>query len=152
MFYYNLNNYYRKVYINKNFSKDIIAQVLREVKEKMLKNFKTTKVKLGDFQKLVRGKKEIPIWGMPDVITAMNASNYKDGKMRVTHGESYIQFAKFTEKGTEIESVISYGSSDHENSEHYTDQMEMYSKFETKKMTFDKNEVYKNAKKIYHPN
>jgi hypothetical protein len=28
----------------------------------------------------------------------------------------------------------------------------MYSKFETKKMTFDKNDIYKNAKKIYHPN
>jgi hypothetical protein len=27
----------------------------------------------------------------------------------------------------------------------------MYSKFQTKKMSFDKNEVYKNAKKIYHP-
>ena len=67
----------------------------------MLKNFKTTKVKLGDYQKLVRGDKEIPIWGMQDVITAMNASNYKDGKIRVTHGESYIQFAKFTENKTE---------------------------------------------------
>ena len=88
MFYYNLDKYYRKGYINRNFGKDIIAQSLREVKEKMLKNFKTTKVKLGDYQKLVRGDKEIPIWGMQDVITAMNASNYKDGKIRVTHGES----------------------------------------------------------------
>ena len=111
MFYYNLDKYYRKGYINRNFGKDIIAQSLRDVKEKMLKNFKTTKVKLGDYQKLVRGDKEIPIWGMQDVITAMNASNYKDGKIRVTHGESYIQFAKFTENKTEIESIISYGAS-----------------------------------------
>ena len=88
---------------------------------------------------------------MPDVITAMNASNYKDGNKSNSWRILY-SICKFTEKGTEIESVISYGSSDHENSEHYTDQMEMYSKFETKKMTFDKNEVYKNAKKIYHPN
>ena len=57
MFYYNLDKYYRKGYINRNFGKDIIAQSLREVKEKMLKNFKTTKVKLGDYQKLVRGDK-----------------------------------------------------------------------------------------------
>ena len=41
----------------------------------MIKYFKTTEVKLGDYQKLVRGNKEIPIWGMPDVITAMNSSN-----------------------------------------------------------------------------
>ena len=151
MFYYNLDKYYRKGYINRNFGKDIIAQSLRDVKEKMLKNFKTTKVKLGDYQKLVRGDKEIPIWGMQDVITAMNASNYKDGKIRVTHGESYIQFAKFTESKTEIESIISYGASDHKDSEHYSDQMDIYKNFGTKKMSFDKEFNYKNAKKIYNP-
>ena len=151
MFYYNLDKYYRKGYINRNFGKDIIAQVLRDVKEKMLKNFKTSKVKLGDYQKLVRGDKEIPIWGMQDVITAMNASNYKDGKIRVTHGESYIQFAKFTENKTEIESIISYGASDHKDSEHYSDQMDIYKNFGTKKMSFDKEFNYKNAKEIYNP-
>ncbi|MBL6591262.1 MAG: penicillin acylase family protein [Flavobacteriaceae bacterium] len=151
MFYYSLNKYYRKNYINRNFGKDIIAQALKDVKERMIKYFKTTKVKLGDYQKLVRGNKEIPIWGMPDVITAMNANNYKKGKIRVTHGESYIQFAKFSKKGTEIESIISYGSSDHEDSEHYSDQMNIYKKFGTKKMSFDKETNYKNAKKIYNP-
>jgi len=152
MFYYNLRKYYRKSYINKTFSKDIIAEALGDVKEKMIKYFNTTKVKLGDYQKLVRGKKEIPIWGMPDVITAMTASDHTNGRIKVTHGESYIQFAKFSKRGTEIESIISFGSSDHENSEHYNDQMELYSKFQTKKMSFDKEEVYKTAKKIYHPN
>jgi acyl-homoserine-lactone acylase len=151
MFYYSLNKYYRKNYINRNFGKDIIAQALKDVKERMIKYFKTTKVKLGDYQKLVRGNKEIPIWGMPDVITAMNANNYKKGKIRVTHGESYIQFAKFSKKGTEIESIISYGSSDHEDSEHYSDQMNIYKNFGTKKMSFDKETNYKNAKKIYNP-
>ena len=80
MFYYSLDKYYRKNYINRNFSKDIIAQALMDVKERMIKYFKTTKVKLGDYQKLVRGNIEISIWGMPDVITAMNANNYKEGK------------------------------------------------------------------------
>ena len=151
LFYYNLRKYFRKSYINREFGEDIIAKCLTEVKEQMLKYFKTTKVKLGDYQKLVRGDKEIPIWGMPDVITAMNASNYKDGKIRVTHGESYIQFAKFTENKTEIESIISYGASDHKDSEHYSDQMDIYKNFETKKMSFDKDFNYKNAKKIYNP-
>ncbi len=151
LFYYTLRKYFRKSYINREFGEDIIAKCLIEVKEHMLKYFKTTEVKLGDYQKLVRGDKEIPIWGMPDVITAMNASNYKDGKIRVTHGESYIQFAKFNENKTEIESIISYGASDHNNSEHYSDQMDIYKNFGTKKMSFDKDFNYKNAKKIYNP-
>ena len=151
MFYYNMGKYYRKSYINRNFGKDIIAQCLREVKEKMLSNFKTTKVKLGDYQKLVRGEKEIPIWGMPDVITAMNATSYKDGKVKVTHGESYIQLVKFSKEATEVESIISYGTSDHKESKHYSDQMDIYKDFGVKKMSFDKSYNYKNAKKIYNP-
>ena len=152
MFYYTLaDKYFYKNYYDRNFSKSLIADCLKEVKNRMIKYFKTTNVKLGDFQKLVRGMKEIPIFGMPDVITAMNASKYKNGKVQVTHGESYIQLVKFSPKGTEIESIISYGSSDHEDSPHYNDQMDLYSKFQTKKMSFDKNEVLIGAKSVYNP-
>ena len=152
MFYYTLaDKYFYKSYYDRNFSKSLIADCLVEVKKRMKKYFNSTIIKLGDFQKLVRGDKEIPIFGMPDVITAMNASNYKDGKVQVTHGESYIQLVKFSSKGTEIESIISYGSSDNEESPHYDDQMEKYSKFQTKKMSFDRDWVLNNSKRIYNP-
>ena len=152
MFYYTLaDKYFYKSYYDRNFSKSLIADCLVEVKKRMKKYFNSTIIKLGDFQKLVRGDKEIPIFGMPDVITAMNASKYKDGKVQVTHGESYIQLVKFSSKGTEIESIISYGSSDNEDSPHYNDQMEKYSKFQTKKMSFDRDWVLNNSKRIYNP-
>lgn len=130
----------------------MIIDCLKDTKEKMLSDFGSENVKLGEFQKLVRGNKEIPIYGLPDVLTAMRGVDHKDGQIKVTHGESYIELVKFTKNKTEIESIISYGSSDRKNSVHYSDQMDMYSKFQTKKMTFDKKEIYKNAKKIYHPN
>ena len=152
MFYYTLaDKYFYKSYYDRNFSKSLIADCLVEVKKRMKKYFNSTIIKLGDFQKLVRGDKEMPIFGMPDVITAMNASKYKDGKVQVTHGESYIQLVKFSSKGTEIESIISYGSSDNEESPHYNDQMEKYSKFQTKKMSFDRDWVLNNSKRIYNP-
>ncbi len=151
IFYYNLGNYIGKSYINKNLSKDLIALMLKDVKSYMLNYFNKTKVKLGEYQKLVRGKKEIPIWGMPDVITAMTSSKHEDGKRKVTHGESYIQLVKFSNGIPHIESIMSYGNSENPNSHHYDDQMEMFSKFETKKMTFDKEIIYKNAKSIYGP-
>ena len=152
MFYYTLaDKYFYKSYYDRNFSKSLIADCLVEVKKRMKKYFNSTIIKLGDFQKLVRGDKEMPIFGMPDVITAMNASKYKDGKVQVTHGESYIQLVKFSSKGTEIESIISYGSSDNKESPHYNDQMEKYSKFQTKKMSFDKEWVLKNSKRVYNP-
>ena len=152
MFYYTLaDKYFYKSYYDRNFSKSLIADCLVEVKKRMKKYFNSTIIKLGDFQKLVRGDKEMPIFGMPDVITAMNASKYKDGKVQVTHGESYIQLVKFSSKGTEIESIISYGSSDNEESPHYDDQMEKYSKFQTKEMSFDRDWVLNNSKRIYNP-
>ena len=69
----------------------------------------------------------------------------------VTQGESYIGLVKFNKKGPVLESIISFGNSDNPSSDHYTDQMDLYSKFKTKKMTFDKQEVYDKAKRIYNP-
>mgnify|MGYP003324081284 CR=1 FL=1 len=86
----------------------------------MLEHFGQTQVKLGTYQKLVRGSKVLPIFGLPDVITAMSSRPYKDGKVKVVSGESYIELIRFTKQGPEIESIISYGSSDHPNSEHYS--------------------------------
>ena len=106
---------------------------------------------MGEYQKLVRGTKELPIFGLPDVITAMAARPHKEGKVKVVSGESYIELVRFTPEGTEIESVISYGSSDHPDSPHYNDQMELYAQFKTKKMTLDKETVYKEAQRIYNP-
>lgn len=151
MFYYNLGNYIKKSYINRKLSKDLIAVMLKDVKNYMIKYFNKTKVRLGDYQKLVRGKKEIPIWGMPDVITAMTSSRHEGGKRKIIHGESYIQLVKFSKGLPHIESIMSYGNSENPDSPHYDDQMEMFSKFETKKMTFDKEFIYRNAKSIYRP-
>ena len=150
MFYYQANKYY-KSYINKKYSKELIADILLEVKSKMLNDFKTTKVKLGDFQKLVRGDKEIPIFGLPDVITAMRGVTHENGKIKISHGESYVGLVRFTENGPEYESVSPYGTSDDPNSPHYGDQMEMLSEFKTKKMTFDRDLIISNSKKIYNP-
>ena len=149
--YDQLRPFYSKIPEPKIFPASYIIKALRNTKKYLLKYFNTTEVKLGDYQKLVRGSKELPIFGLPDVITAMSSRPYKDGKVKVVSGESYIELIRFTDMGPEIESVISYGSSDHPDSKHYDDQMEMYANFKTKKMTLNKDIVYKNAKRIYNP-
>ena len=137
---------------NKTVSRETLLSALKDVKGYLIDNFGSINITLGDFQKLVRGDKEIPIWGLPDVITAMSSRPYKDGKHKVTQGESYIGLVRFNENGPVLESIISFGNSDNPDSDHYTDQMEKYSKFKTKKMTFDRDIIYKEAKKIYNPN
>ena len=137
---------------NKTVSRETLLSALKDVKGYLIDNFGSINITLGDFQKLVRGDKEIPIWGLPDVITAMSSRPYKDGKHKVTQGESYIGLVRFNENGPILESIISFGNSDNPDSDHYTDQMEKYSKFKTKKMSFDRDIIYKEAKKIYNPN
>ena len=151
VFYYRLYKYYDKLPEPKIFSKTFFVQALRDSKVYMLKYFKTTDITLGDYQKLVRGDKELPVFGLPDVLTSMNSKLHKDGKIKVVSGESYIELVRFTPEGTLIESSISYGSSDHPDSPHYGDQMEMYTQFKTKTMSLSKEDAYKNAEQIYHP-
>ena len=153
LYYQLVRNYRNEIQKNnKTVSKEILLSALADTKAYIINNFGSIKITLGDFQKLVRGDKELPIWGLPDVITAMSSRPYKDGKQKVTQGESYIGLVRFNENGPILESIISFGNSDNPDSEHYTDQMEKYSKFQTKKMTFDKNIIYSQAKKIYNPN
>ena len=117
-----------------------------------LEHFGNTEIVLGDYQKLVRGNIEKPMWGMPDVLTASHARPYKDGKVKVEQGESYIALARFSKTGLpEIETMISYGNSTNENSPHFADQMEPYLAKQPKKMTLDKEEILKNAVRNYHP-
>jgi acyl-homoserine-lactone acylase len=128
------------------------VEAMKYVKEYLMKNFKTVDIKLGDLQKVVRGNKELPISGIPDVLAAMGTEPYKNGKLKVTQGESYIQLVKFPKTGLpEIESSIAYGASNHPESPHYADQMEMHSKQKTKTMTLDKATVLKEAERIYAP-
>ena len=153
LYYQLVRNYRNEIQKNnKTVNKEILLSALADTKAYIINNFGSIKITLGVFQKLVRGDKELPIWGLPDVITAMSSRPYKDGKHKVTQGESYIGLVRFNENGPILESIISFGNSDNPDSEHYTDQMEKYSKFQTKKMTFDKNIIYSQAKKIYNPN
>ena len=137
---------------DKPVSEKIILSAISDIKTYLIEHFGKVKITLGEFQKLVRGDKELPIWGLPDVITAMSSRPYKDGMHKVFAGESYIGLVRFTKDGPIMESIMSFGNSDDPSSDHYTDQMEMYSKFQTKKMIFDKKEIYSKAKSIYSPN
>ncbi|MDE3254314.1 MAG: penicillin acylase family protein, partial [Bacteroidota bacterium] len=125
--------------------------VLDTVKAYMMKNFGRTNLALGDIQKLVRGDKVLPQPGLPDVLAPMYSVPYKNGMWRGTQGDAYVELVRFTKNGPVIESINTYGASSKPNSPHYTDQMEMYTHQRTKPMTLNKEEVYKNAERIYHP-
>jgi acyl-homoserine-lactone acylase len=132
-------------------TKKLCLQTLAQVKEYLLKNFGTTHVTLGDYQRLERGDISRPLPGLPDVLAAMYSTPAENGRVKGTVGECYIGLIKFTPTGPEIETVNCFGASNRKNSVHYNDQMSLYLQQKTKKMTLNREEVYKNAKTVYHP-
>lgn len=108
-------------------------------------------VELGEYQKLVRGNKSLPLPGIDDVITAMRSLPWEKGMRKGTQGESYIMMVRFGEGLPQIETINVYGASNDPESPHYDDQMELFLNQKLKPMTLDKAEVLKNAKRVYHP-
>ena len=151
LLYYQLRPFFNELSEDRVFTHDVLFEALKITKAYMLTHFNSERIRLGDFQKLVRGEKELPVFGLPDVVTAMRGEPYKDGKIKITHGESYIGLVRFTPTKTYYESVISYGNSRRPESPHYSDQMELYVNFKTKTMSFDRLEVLNTAINRYAP-
>ena len=118
----------------------------------MMKYFGKDDIVLGDVQKLVRGDKEYSLWGFPDLLSPQWTERYKDGKLKSVGGDGLIMFIRFPKDGLPIiETVNMYGASARPGNKHFDDQVEMYRFQKTKRMTLNKEEVYKNAVRIYHP-
>ncbi len=138
---YECNAFYEEEYV----------QAMRNAKKHMLKHFGSLRVPLGEVQKLVRGDKVLPLGGGPDVLGANLTAPYKDGMRKSNVGDSYIMMCQYNKAGVEIETIHSYGASSKPESPHFDDQMDLFVKKEFKSMTLDKETIYLNAERIYHP-
>ncbi|MEP7144632.1 MAG: penicillin acylase family protein [Ferruginibacter sp.] len=128
------------------------VDALKYITDYMLKNFGTVDLTLGDIQKLVRGNDARPADGLPDILAAAYTEPYINGMRKITVGDAYICFVRYPKKGLPIiESINTFGASQHPDSPHYKDQMEMFQNQQTKHMTLDKKEILQNAERIYHP-
>lgn len=131
-----------------------LVSALRYSKKFMLEKYGSMDIKLGEVQRMIRGNVSYPASGLREVARAADPKLFdkKSGIWHITGGDGYIQVNKYSKAGVEINSINAYGSSSHSESKHYNDQMEMFSKEQFKKMTFDWNEIEKNAEKVYKPN
>jgi acyl-homoserine-lactone acylase len=136
---------------NKNLTEKVFVDGLKYAKNHIKKYFKGKIPALGELQKLVRGKKELPLWGLPETICQMYTVPHKKGTLKGDLGESFIMLVQYDKNGAEIETINCYGSSNHAENPHYDDQMDMFVKQEYKKMTLNKDSVFANATRIYHP-
>ncbi len=151
VFYYQVQRNLSKIVADGITGEELIP-ALEETHDYFMQHFGKVDVTLGEYQKLVRGDKELPLRGMPDVLAAMWTVPHKDGMVKGNSGESYILLARYPKEGLPIiETIHAYGNSSKSESPHYTDQMEDFTKLKLKPMTLDLEEVRKQALKIYSP-
>lgn len=129
----------------------IYVKCLRNAKKHMLKHFGALEVPFGRVQRLRRDTVDLPLPGLPDVLAAMYSSKRKDGTLKPEAGESYIMLLKMGKDSLHIETVNAFGASAKKGHPHSTDQMELFTRQQTKMMTLDRKTIWENAQKIYHP-
>ncbi len=96
-------------------------------------------------------RKTVAIGGGPDAIRTVFGQFMEDGRNRMVAGDGYFQLVQFTKDGPTIESASPFGASSFPDSPHYRDQMSPFGKEQMKTMSLDKETVYKNSKRVYHP-
>lgn len=135
-----------------NVDKELFVEALTATKNHLEKYFKTTEVPIREIQVIRRGNEEVYMPGFPDALAANYTKKAKDGKYVGFIGDSYILLVEYGKNGPiRMESLVAYGASSKPESPHYTDQMELFSKQITKKVSMNKKEIFDNAEAIYKP-
>lgn len=130
---------------------NLFVEAVTYAKDHLLEYFKTVDVTLGELQVHVRGDKEYGVSGFADALAANYNMPYTNGRFKTFVADSYVQFAQWKDGNLSLESLHPYGASNREWSKHYNDQMELYVNQQTKRMTLNRDEIFTNAEKIYHP-
>ena len=127
---------------------------LREVVDALTKGFGRIDPPLGDVQRLIRGKVNLPANGGTDTLRAATVwEPQDDGQMRVKHGDSFIMLINWDKAGiVRSQSIQPYGAATNRPaSPHYTDQMQMFLDRKFKPVHFEWVDAVAHAKRRYRP-
>jgi acyl-homoserine-lactone acylase len=129
------------------------ANTLRSTCDTLRANFGTIKVEWGTVNRMIRGNKDLPLRGFPDMLSPSYPKRVKERfAYKVEHGDTYTMFASFGKNGVEsLSSLQPMGNSLNEHSKHYNDQMELFSRQEMRPLSLKKEDVMKMAESVYHP-
>lgn len=118
----------------------------------LVEHFGQIDVPWGTVQRHRRGEVDLPVGGGPDILAASYGAILPDGRIRVTHGDTYIQLVRWNAEGqVYLESINAYGASARPGSAHHTDQMPLYVEQRTRNMTLDWETVRAQAVRVYQP-
>jgi acyl-homoserine-lactone acylase len=126
---------------------------LRAVRDTLMKHFGTVKVEWGTVQRNIRGNKNLPLRGFPDVMSPTYPKQVPNTfTFAPEEGDTYMMFASFNKNGvTSLAALQPLGNSLKPESKHYNDQMELFSRQQLRPLSLKKEDVMKKAESTYHP-
>ncbi|MBL7473048.1 penicillin acylase family protein [Robertkochia sediminum] len=131
-----------------------ITEAFKQAVDQLYRFYNTTRIPLGEVQKLQRGQKQLPVGGGPDVLRAIYTDGLNaEGKMVARAGDGFTMLVAWDSTGLKTSKAIhQYGAAtNREGSEHYNDQMEKFVNQELRNVPFDKEVLLQQAERRYHP-
>lgn len=131
---------------------DMLIKTAKELKER----YGRIDPQWGEINRMQRGDYDLPLDGAPDILRAIYADRdgiSKSGVMNAFAGDTHIMYADWNTEGVlDLKSIHQYGSATvDESSEHYDDQVEMFTKGEYKNMPMYLEDVIKVKTRDYIP-
>ena len=116
----------------------------------LINNYNHLEVRWGSINKLIRGNKVLELSGGPDISRAIYTKETDKGLLQATSGDCYILIAIWDKNGKVHSEIIhQYGSATtNENSIHYNDQANLFSKNELKNVSIYLDEILLDFKNI----
>ena len=147
----NTNSGREILYGKPSYPKEVYMEALKFTQSYLDKHFEGKIIPLKDILKHKRGDVSIGIGGFADVLSLIYPVQEDDGILKAYLGENVTMFIQFGEDEIIIESVVPYGSSNNPQSKHYTDQMEMFTNQQLKRVYLEEEKILPTIVKTYHP-
>lgn len=130
-------------------------EALRYVSETLMERFGRLDPEWGEVNRIVRGDVSMPLDGAPDVLRAIYGDPRdvaSDGVMNALAGDTHIMIADWDAEGRlRAQSIMQYGASQHPDSPHYNDQVELFATGAYRDLTMTEDEVRAAAVRSYRP-
>ncbi len=140
---------------NDTISEANAVKAVRAARKEMLQQYGTIEVPLSRVQRLERGAKSFAVSGLSEVSRAVDCKyDKKRGLFLMESGDGFIQFTRYHQDPQQIEirSINAYGASSLPDSRHYSDQMELFAREQTRKVYLRRDSIEAQALYKYQPN
>ena len=136
-----------------DIKEDEWVSTLRHVCDTLKVHFGTTKVEWGTIHRNIRGDKNLPLRGFPDVLSPSYPKQVAGTfTFKPDFGDTYMMFASFDKNGlTKLAALQPTGNSLDPKSKHFNDQMDLFARQELRPLSLKKEDVMKKAESVYHP-